>query len=136
MKMNNSIFPEGDKAPPEYFTGGVWINILVPSDATNFYAVANVTFEPEGRTNWHTHPAGQILLISEGNGFYQEKQKQARPLGKGDVVVISPGVEHWHGASRNSKLIHIAITNRTEIGAVTWLKPVTDDEYTNCHTAI
>ncbi len=132
--MNNSIFPEGDRAPSEYFTGLVWLNILVPTDATNFYAVANVTFEPGGRTNWHTHPAGQILLITEGNGFYQEKQKQARFLAKGDVVVIAPDVEHWHGASSNSKLIHIAITNRTEAGPVAWLKPVTDDEYKICHS--
>ncbi len=133
--MNISIFPEGVRASSEYFTGVVWLNILVPTDATNFYAVANVTFEPGGRTNWHTHPAGQILLITEGTGFYQEKQKQARALAKGDVVVISPDVEHWHGATRNSRLIHIAITNSTEAGPVAWLQPVTDDEYNSCHSA-
>ena len=86
-------------------------------------------FEPGSRNNWHTHPAGQILLITDGKGFYQERGEPARSLSKGDVIVIPSGVEHWHGATRDSYFSHIAISNITAKGAVEWLTPVTDEEY-------
>ena len=72
---------------------------------------------------------GQVLLVTEGQGFYQEKGKPARPLKKGDVVNIPENVEHWHGASAQNKLVHIAITNYKRDENVVWLKPVTDKEY-------
>ena len=129
----NSIFPKGEKVSPEYFTGQAWLNILVPQDETNNYAVGNVLFEPGSRNNWHTHPAGQILLITAGKGYYQERGKPARFLIKGDVVVIPSKVEHWHGGSRDNSLTHIVITNKTIQDAVEWLEPVTDEDYFNCH---
>ena len=86
-------------------------------------------FERGCRNNWHTHPAGQIMLNTEGNGYYQEKGKPARSLSKGDVVVIPSNIEHWHGATQDSSFTHIAVTNITEEGAVIWLTPVTDEEY-------
>jgi 4-carboxymuconolactone decarboxylase len=128
----NSIFPKGEKASADYFTGTAWLNILVPQDETGSYAIGNVIFEPGSRNFWHTHPAGQILLVTNGKGFYQEKDKAARLLSKGDVVVIPSQVEHWHGASRDSSLIHIVITNNTEQGAVKWLAPVSNEEYNSC----
>jgi len=129
----NTIFPKGEKTSPDYFTGTAWLNVLVPKDETGSYTIGNVVFEPGCRNNWHTHPAGQILLVTEGRGFYQERGKPARPLAKGDVVVIASHIEHWHGARRDSIFTHIAVTNITEKGAVDWLAPVTDDEYNSVH---
>jgi len=130
----NTIFPKGPKAPTEYFTGTAWLNILVPKDETEHYSIGDVVFEPGCRNNWHIHPAGQILLITDGKGFYQERGKPARSLSKGDVVVIPSNLEHWHGATRDSFFSHIAISNITAKGAVEWLTPVTDEEYQRCHT--
>ena|ERR1035437_6919653 len=126
-ETQNSIFPKGEKVSAEYFTGTAWLNILVPQDETGNYAIGNVIFEPGSRNNWHTHLAGQILLITDGKGYYQEKGKSARLLTKGDVVVIPSQVEHWHGAAWDSSLTHIVITNNTKQGAVKWLSPVSDE---------
>lgn len=123
------IFPKGEKASADYFTGTAWVNILVPKDETESYSIGNVAFEPGCRNNWHTHPAGQILLVTDGKGYYQEKGKPARLLAKGDVVKIPSDLEHWHGATRDNSLTHIAISNITKDGPVTWLQPVTDEEY-------
>ena len=134
MENQNNIFPKGERVPAEYFTGIGWLNVLVPNDETGSYAIGNVLFEPGCRNNWHKHPAGQILLITDGKGYYQEKGKPARLLTKGDVVVIPSHTEHWHGASKDSSLTHIAVTNNTKDGAVNWLAPVTDEEYYSCQT--
>ena len=133
IENKNTIFPKGERTNPDYFTGIVWLNTLVPRDETGNYAIGSVTFEPGGKTNWHTHPAGQILLVTEGKGFYQEKGKPARLIAKGDVVIIPSHIEHWHGAAKNSGLNHIAVTNNVNGVPVTWLNPVTDEEYNSCH---
>ena len=125
----NHIFLQGNPGPADYFTGTAWVNILVPRDETGTYSVGNVDFEPGCRNNWHTHPKGQILLITDGRGLYQERGKTARLLSKGDVVNIPPDVEHWHGAERDNSLTHIVITNNSPDGPVKWLDRVTDDEY-------
>ncbi|MDN3655469.1 cupin domain-containing protein [Ferruginibacter paludis] len=130
---DKAIFPRGEKTPVEYFTGTAWLNTLVPKDETGSYAIGNVAFEPGCRNNWHTHPAGQILLVTSDKGFYQEKGKPAKPLATGDVVVIPSGVEHWHGATRDSYFTHIAITNIKAGVAVNWLTPVPDEEYNRVH---
>ena len=132
LENQNSIFPKGEKVSAEYFTGNAWLNIIVPQDETGSYAIGNVIFEPGSRNNWHTHPAGQIILITDGKGYYQEKGSTARLLTKGDVIVIPSHVEHWHGAARDSNLTHIVITNNTKQGAVKWLEPVSDEEYNSC----
>ena len=85
LKEKNEIFPKGEKASADYFTGTAWVNIMVPQDETGSYAIGNVVFEPGARNNWHTHPAGQILLITDGKGYYQEKGKSARLLTKGGI---------------------------------------------------
>jgi len=125
----NSIFPKGDKAPVEYFTGTTWIKMLVPNDNTLNCQVGNVTFEPGARNNWHTHPAGQILIVTDGIGYYQEKGKPIQLLRKGDVVKILPDVKHWHGASPDSEFTHIAINANTQQGIIVWMERVTDEEY-------
>ena len=126
---NTSIFPKGDKITNGYFTGEAFLKLLLAKDKNNEFALGCVTFEPGARTNWHTHPKGQVLIVTEGEGFNQEKGKPVQKLKKGDVVKIPENVEHWHGASANSKLVHIAITNFKGEENVVWLKPVTDEEY-------
>jgi 4-carboxymuconolactone decarboxylase len=132
---HGATFPKGEKAPADFFTGTAWVNILVPRDETGSYAIGHVVFEPGCRNNWHTHPAGQILLIIDGEGYYQEKGKPARSLGKGDVVVIPSRTEHWHGAAPDISFTHIVVTNNTKQGVVEWLGRVTDEEYASCHPA-
>ncbi len=129
----NTIFAKGNKANPDYFTGTAWLNTLVSKDETGTYVVNNVSFEPGARTNWHTHATGQILLVTDGEGFYQEKGKPARKISKGNVVEIPSTVEHWHGASKNSGMVHIAITNNSPEGPVKWLAPVSEEEYESVH---
>ncbi len=135
LANQNSIFPRGEKTSPEYFTGTAWLNMLVPQDETRSYAIGNVVFEPGCRNNWHKHPAGQILLVTDGKGYYQEKGKAAKLLTKGDVVVIPSHIEHWHGTAHDSNLTHIVVTNNSKQGAVERLAPVTDEEYFSCQPA-
>jgi len=125
----NTIFPKGEKAPADYFTGTAWVKMLVPNDATFNCQIGNVMFEPGARNNWHTHPGGQILIVTDGTGYYQEKGKPLQLLRKGDVVKIPPGVKHWHGATADSHLTHIAVNTNTQKGIVEWLERVTDEEY-------
>jgi quercetin dioxygenase-like cupin family protein len=126
---NSPLFPKGEKLSNDYFTGNAFLHPLLAKDRNNEFALGSVTFEPGARTIWHTHPKGQVLIVTEGMGYYQEKGKPAQVLEKGDVVNISENVEHWHGASANSKMVHIAITNYKGEENVVWLKPVTDEEY-------
>jgi quercetin dioxygenase-like cupin family protein len=128
------IFPKGQPLPKEWFTGDAFLTPLVTKDHNNDFTTGSVTFDPRARTNWHTHPRGQVLLVIEGDGYYQEKGKSAQTIKKGDVVIIPENLEHWHGASANSKMVHIAITNFKEDVQVTWLKPVTDEEYNSVTT--
>jgi len=130
--MNIEIFPKGDKVNPDYFIGTAWVKMLVPKDETGTYSIGNVVFEPGCRNNWHTHPAGQILIVLDGKGWYQEKGQPARSINSGDVIMISSNVKHWHGAAKESSLTHLAITNSKD-GGVKWLEPVTDEEYNSIH---
>ena len=124
-----TLFPKGQQLPNEWFSGNAFITPLVTKDKNNEFSAGVVTFEPNARTNWHTHPKGQVLIILDGNGFYQEKGKPAQTIKKGDVINIPENIEHWHGASAKSKMAHIAITNFKDDVQVTWLQPVTDQEY-------
>lgn len=128
-KNEGAIFPKGEKAPSQNFTGTVWVKGLVPRSANNNYAIGSVTFEPGARSNWHTHPAGQILLIIEGKGLYQEKGKPVRTISKGEIIVCDADIEHWHGALPESLMSHLAVTNYKGDVGVVWLKPVADSEY-------
>ena len=125
----NTIFPKGERAPADYFTGTVWVKMLVPNDPNLNCQIGNVIFEPGARNNWHTHPGGQILIATDGIGYYQEKGKPIQLLRKGDVVNIPPDIVHWHGASPDSEFTHIAINPNTQKGIVVWLERVTDEEY-------
>lgn len=126
----DALFATGQKISNNNFTGTAYLHQMVMPDSTNQVQVGNVTFKPGARSNWHYHPGGQILLITGGTGYYQEKGSPKRIIRKGDVVNCPPNIPHWHGASANEEMIQIAITN-TQKGAVVWLQPVTDTEYNN-----
>ena len=128
-QTNDIIFAKGEKASADYFTGEVWVNIMLTKDQNDFYSIADVKFQPRARTHWHTHPAGQVLLVTEGKGYYQEKGKPAQSLAKGDVYEIPANIEHWHGAASDRRFVHIALTNYKNGEVVEWLNPVTDEEY-------
>jgi quercetin dioxygenase-like cupin family protein len=128
-ELNNTIFPKGDPASEDYFTGNAWVKLLVPDDGILNTVVGNVVFEPGARNNWHTHPGGQILIVTHGIGYYQEEGKPIQLLNIGDVVSILPDVKHWHGASPDSEFTHIAISTNTQKGIVDWLERVTDEQY-------
>ncbi|MBA0885478.1 (R)-mandelonitrile lyase [Flavobacterium undicola] len=129
MNTTEDIFPKGQQLPNDWFVGNAFLTPLVTKDKNNEFSAGSVTFEPGARTNWHTHPKGQVLIVIEGSGFYQEKNSPAKPINKGDVINIPEDIEHWHGASATSKMIHIAITNFKDDISVTWLNPVTEEEY-------
>jgi quercetin dioxygenase-like cupin family protein len=128
--ISEPIFSRGEKASETVFTGTAYVKMLVP-DTDSIYnnQVYDVVFEAGARNNWHSHPGGQILLVTNGKGWYQERGKQARFLQKGDVVAIPPDVEHWHGAAKDSDFTHIGISPNTQKGGAVWLEPVSDEEY-------
>jgi len=127
--MLNLIFPKGSKMTAN-FTGDAFVNFLIPDmDGVYNCQVYDVLFEPGCRNDWHIHAGGQLLLCTDGVGYYQEKGKPARRLQKGDIVEIQPDIEHWHGAAPDSIFTHIGISTNTQKGAATWSSPVTDEEY-------
>lgn len=124
---NSVIFPLGDKTENEYFSGTVWVKMLTLPDSGR--PIANVTFEPACINSWHKHPGGQILLVTGGRGYYQERDKSAQELHEGDVVNIPADAEHWHGAARDSWFVHIAVMPDPEKGPAEWLEPVSEEDY-------
>lgn len=128
-KDTSPLFPKGTQLPSDWFSGNAFLSPLISKDKNNEFSIGSVTFEPKARTNWHTHPKGQILIVTEGEGFYQEKGKPAQPIKKGDVINIPEDLEHWHGASASSKMVHIAVTNFKGDEQVKWLQAVSEEEY-------
>lgn len=125
----DEVFKTGEKLPEmfaKYFIGQAYLEPLTDKGGP----IVNVTFEPKCRNNWHIHhEGGQILLCTEGEGFYQEWGKAPQKLKKGDVVNIAPGVKHWHGATKDNWFTHLAVEIKTENSSVEWLEEVTDEEY-------
>ena len=116
----------------QYFIGKSFLNPLTDLEKTSLF-LANVTFEPRCRNNWHIHHSskggGQILICVAGEGWYQEEGKKPQKLKAGDVVTIPANVKHWHGSCTNSWFSHIAIEVPGENTSNEWLEPVTDEEY-------
>lgn len=133
-EMNNStndneiVFPKGEKITNDNFTGTAYLQMLIATDSLNATAIGNVTFEPGARTKWHSHPGGQILLVTDGVGYYQEKGQPKKILRKGDAIKCPPNVPHWHGASADTAFVQLAVTNNDN-GTVVWLEEVTDAVY-------
>lgn len=123
------IFPKGEKGSGDFFTGNAYNIGLVAPDSTYTTAVGNVYFEPGARSNWHTHPAGQILIITDGVGYHQIEGQPIEIIKKGDVVKCPPNVRHWHGASPDVGLQQLYIVPNTEKGIVDWQEAVTNEQY-------
>lgn len=124
-----AIFPQGQKGSENFFTGNAYNFGLVPSDTSLTTLVGNVYFEPGSRSNWHTHPAGQILIITSGKGFHQIEGQPKQELKKGDVAICPPNVRHWHGASPDVGMQQIYILPNTEKGIVNWMEAVSNQVY-------
>jgi quercetin dioxygenase-like cupin family protein len=120
--------PSG-KGPAEYFTGAVRIDPLfqAPSPARVF--TASVTFEPGARTAWHTHPLGQILVVTAGCGWAQRWGGPVEEIRPGDVIWFSPGEKHWHGAASTTAMTHIAIVEALDGKTADWMERVSDAQY-------
>jgi quercetin dioxygenase-like cupin family protein len=129
MVIKNSNSQGTISAPAEYFTGAAWIDALM--DKGNIPCnVARVTFEPGARNYWHTHPAGQVLVVTAGKGYVQKRGEPIQLILPGDAVTILADEEHWHGAAPDSIFTHVAIQPLSaEKGEITWLEPVTEEEY-------
>lgn len=134
-KMENTnqeleaIFPKGELGTKDLFTGNAHHIGLVDSDSIYNTAIGNVYFEPGARSNWHSHPSGQILIITDGLGYHQIEGKPIQIIKKGDVVKCPPNVRHWHGASPKVGLQQLYIVPNTENGIVEWNEAVTDEQY-------
>ncbi len=129
MIIKNAAILQTKPVPAEYFTGTAWITSLVKNEGVPCNAV-RVTFEPSSRNHWHTHPVGQILIVTEGKGYVQKKGEPIQPLLPGDVVTILAKEIHWHGATHDGIFTHIAIQLLSDKGEETsWLGAVTNKEY-------
>lgn len=117
------------KGPADYFTGTVWVDMLFDAPDPGRVTVGNVTFEPGARTAWHAHPFGQILIVTGGCGRAQRWNGPIEEIKPGDVVWIPAGEKHWHGASENTLLTHIAIEERQDGQAAVWQEKVSDEQY-------
>ena len=115
-----------EEAPSEHFTGRVWFGPLSQAEDRPLNALG-VLFEPEARTDWHTHPEGQVLYVVSGSGRVQTAEGETIEVGPGDVVHTPPGEEHWHGAAPNSYMMHLSLTTG---GATEWRpRKVSDEDY-------
>ena len=117
------------KGPAEYFTGVVRIDPLFPVTAPARAAGNAVTFEPGARTAWHTHPLGQVLIVTMGCGRAQCEGGPIEEIRPGDVVFFAPGEKHWHGAAPTTAMTHIAIQEALDGKAVDWMEKVSDEQY-------
>jgi quercetin dioxygenase-like cupin family protein len=129
MDIKRSGSQPSSRGSSDYFTGTVRIDPLFQANDPARAVGANVTFEPGARTAWHTHPLGQILIVTAGCGFVQSWGGAIREIWPGDVVVISPGEKHWHGATATAAMAHIAIQEQVNGKTADWLERVTDELY-------
>lgn len=121
--------PPSTKGPAEYFTGNVRVEPLFAANESAPYSGAYVTFEPGARSNWHTHPTGQRLIVTQGVGRTQEWGGPITEIRAGDHIWCPPGVKHWHGASPTTAMTHIALTGARDGKNVEWMEKVTDQQY-------
>jgi len=117
------------KGPGEYFTGTVRIDPLFQANDPTRAVGASVTFEPAARTAWHTHPLGQILIVTAGCGLVQCWGGPVEEIRPGDVVRIPHGEKHWHGATATTAMTHIAIQEQLDGKIVDWMEKVTEEQY-------
>ncbi len=130
MQITRAGTKPSGKGPADWFTGTVRIDPLFnPHDAERVQG-AHVTFEPGARTAWHTHPLGQTLIVVSGSGLVQREGGPIEKIAPGDVVWFAPEEKHWHGASPETAMTHIAIQEVKDGKVVDWMEHVTDAQYT------
>jgi quercetin dioxygenase-like cupin family protein len=129
MDIKRSGSQPSTKGPAEYFTGTVRIDSLFQANDPARAVGASVTFEPPARTAWHTHPLGQILIVTAGRGLVQCWDGPVEEIRPGDVVRIPPREKHWHGATATTAMTHIAIQEQLDGKIVDWMEKVTDEQY-------
>ena len=129
MDIKRSGSQPSARGPAEWFTGVVRIDAPFRGAGKARVSGATVTFEPGARTNWHTHPLGQTLLVTSGLGRVQREGGPVQEVRPGDIVWFEPGEKHWHGAAPAVALTHIAINEARDGRAVDWLEPVSDAQY-------
>jgi quercetin dioxygenase-like cupin family protein len=117
------------KGPADWFTGTVRIDPLFQANAPARAAGASVTFDPGGRTAWHTHPLGQTLVVTNGCGWAQREGGPVEEIRPGDAVWFPPGLKHWHGAAPTTAMTHIAIQEALDGKVVDWMEKVSDEQY-------
>jgi len=129
LKIARSDSLQSNEGSAQYFTGSVQVQQLFPAYDLSRTSGGKVTFEAGARSAWHTHPFGQILIVTEGTGWIQQWRGPIEEIRKGDVIWIPAGVKHWHGATPNSAMTHIAIQEELNGKAVEWMEKVTDEQY-------
>jgi quercetin dioxygenase-like cupin family protein len=132
-ETNMQLFRNGSRpsqpGPADWFTGSVRIDPLYTAEAPSRVGAAQVTFEPGARTAWHTHPLGQILVVTSGTGWTQCEGEPVVEIRAGDVIWCPPGHRHWHGATATTAMTHIAIQEALNGSPVTWMEKVSDEQY-------
>ena len=134
MKITRAGSAASTKGPADYFTGTVRLDAPFQAEAPARAGGATDTFEPGARTAWHTHPLGQTLLVLSGLGRVQRAGGPVRGIRPGDIVWFAPGEKHWHGASPETAMSHVAIAEWQDDSAVTWLEQVSDADYRSTPT--
>ena len=129
MEIKRSGSQPSARGPAEWFTGAVRIDPLFGANAPARAAGNAVTFEPGARTAWHTHPLGQVLIVTAGCGWVQRDGGSIEEIRPGDVVWLAPGEKHWHGATLTTAMTHIAIQEALDGKAVDWMEQVSDEQY-------
>jgi quercetin dioxygenase-like cupin family protein len=136
MEIKRSGSHASRKGEEKYFTGNVRIESLFEPKEPARALGAGVTFEPGARTAWHTHPLGQILIVTAGSGRAQRWGGPIEEIRPGDVVWFSPGEKHWHGAAPTMAMTHIAIVEQLDGKSADWMEKVSDEQYGNCITGL
>ena len=129
MKIQRNGSQPSKSGPAEYFTGTVRVDAPFKAEEPGRLSGAIVTFEPGARTNWHTHPLGQTLLVTAGLGWVQREGELREEIRPGDTVWIPAGEKHWHGAAPTTAMTHVAILEKLDGKDANWLEPVTDKQY-------
>jgi quercetin dioxygenase-like cupin family protein len=129
MEIKRNGSQPSNKGPADWFTGTVRIHHLFEAKAPARASSASVTFEPGARTAWHTHPLGQVLIVTSGCGRAQREGGPVEEIRPGDVVRFEPNEKHWHGAAPTTAMIHIAVQEALDGKVVDWMEKVSDEEY-------
>jgi quercetin dioxygenase-like cupin family protein len=129
MEVSRNGSQASSKGPDQYFTGSVRVDTLYQPKAPSRISAGYVSFEPGARSAWHTHPLGQVLVVTAGTGWVQQEGGQRQEIKPGDVIWTPPGVKHWHGATATNGMTHMAITESLDGKNVEWLEKVSDAQY-------